>query len=176
MPIINPPKKYGSNTLVNMEKKSFHKSYCGPGRYEIDRKIIHKDFRQSFNNSIRKFKLSESVEVYTPNQYDESRSHGMSQFTAMNRTQYSNEDINERGDGAVSITSYKPRRNSTHEIFGPQVTYHLWKGMENTGPGPGKYMMHSDFGQVETQFRSTIPKTVQVGLNPSFLQPLKRQR
>ena len=86
MPVINPPKKYGYNTLANMEKKSFHKSYCGPGRYEIDRKVIHKDFRQSFNNSIRKFKLSESVEVYTPNQYDESRSHGMSQFTCMNRT------------------------------------------------------------------------------------------
>lgn len=45
MPIINPPKKYGSNTIANMDKKSMAKSYCGPGRYEIDRNITHKNFR-----------------------------------------------------------------------------------------------------------------------------------
>ena len=78
MPVINPPKKYDVNTIANMEKKTFHKSHCGPGRYEIDRAITHKNFRQSFGNHIRKFKLSESVEVYTPNPYDESRSHGVS--------------------------------------------------------------------------------------------------
>ena len=86
MPIINPPKKYGGNTIANMEKKSYTKSQCGPGRYEIDRNITYKSFRQSFTNSIRKFKLSDSVEVYTPNPYDESRSHGVSRFTGMTRT------------------------------------------------------------------------------------------
>ena len=45
MPVINPPKKYGSNTIANMDKKSMAKSYCGPGRYEIDRNITHKNFR-----------------------------------------------------------------------------------------------------------------------------------
>ena len=45
MPIINPPKKLGSNTVANMEKRSMTKSYCGPGRYEINRNITHKSFR-----------------------------------------------------------------------------------------------------------------------------------
>ena len=165
MPVINPPKKYGTNTIASMDKKSMHKSYCGPGRYDIDRNITTKNFRQSFNNSIRKFKLSESVEVYTPNPYDESRSHGVSQFTAMTRTQYSNEGD---GDGRNSMTKFKPRRNSTHDLFGPQVTYQLWKGMENMGPGPGKYMMHSDFGQVETQYKSSLPQNVDVRLSAGY--------
>lgn len=50
MPVINPPKKYGTNTIANMDKKSMHRSYCGPGRYDIDRNITTKNFRQSFNN------------------------------------------------------------------------------------------------------------------------------
>ena len=105
------------------------------------------------------------MEVYTPNPYDESRSHGVSQFTAMTRTQYSNDGD---GDGRNSMTKLKPRRNSTHDLFGPQVTYQLWNGMENMGPGPGKYMMHSDFGQVETQYKSSLPENVNVGLNAGY--------
>ena len=86
MPVINPPKKYDVNTIANMEKKTLHKSQCGPGRYDIDRNITYKSFRQSFSNSIRKFKLNDHVEVYTPNPYDESRSHGVKHLTGVART------------------------------------------------------------------------------------------
>ena len=48
--------------------------------------------------------------------------------------------------------------------------------MENMGPGPGKYMMESDFGQVETNYRTKVPENIKVGLNPSYLQPQKRKR
>ena len=44
--------------------------------------------------------------------------------------------------------------------------------MENMGPGPGKYMMESDFGQVETKYRTKVPENIKVGLNPSY----KRKR
>ena len=45
--------------------------------------------------------------------------------------------------------------------------------MENSGPGPGKYMMNSDFGQVETNYHTKVPENIKVGLNPSYQQPQK---
>ena len=98
----------------------------------------------------------------------------MSQLTSMTRTQYSNEG--KEGNGRSSQSKFKPRRNSTHDLFGPQVTYQLWKGMENMGPGPGKYMGPSDFGQVETTYNATIPDKVDVRLSAGYAQPLKRNR
>lgn len=46
-------------------------------------------------------------------------------------------------------------------VFTPQATYQLWNGLENSGPGPAKYMMPSDFGNVE----SMLPKSIDISLN-----------
>ena len=48
--------------------------------------------------------------------------------------------------------------------------------MENMGPGPGKYMGPSDFGQVETTYNAVIPDKVDVRLSGGYAQPLKRNR